>query len=454
MYGRGGTLTLAEVLDLEPVAFGQPRLLSGVADDSRTVRWAHVIGQDRPGHLLEGRELILSTLPRLAEDRPDLEDALTQYLSDLDDVGAAALAVEVLPDRPRVLGALEAAARRRDARPDAAELTPLLLFSRVVRFQQITEALHRELVAQELEADGFEPEGAPIWDPLVSAATNLFDDLAAPGGLPVKDMEDRVAALGMPRAARYVPLVVRLKGGAKETSSHRVAQLALCARQAAAQMRRPALVGAGKEAEFCVMLAVEEPSATFADAGRRAVETFCAALREDANRRRTYDLVPRYLVGVGEQMVPMGEAPEALADVSGIARSALRVIESSSRAEEGLADPAAKEWWGASDLGLAGLLVHTAEQPEAEWFARRYLPVFAGDDGQQLREVVRAAARTRGNKAELARELGLSRPTLYSRIGRIERLTGRPFDGEQLMLLYTALLLDDLKPRGQDSQPT
>lgn len=453
MNERGGALTLVEVLALQPVSSGQPRILSGTADASRKVRWAHVIGQDRPGHLLEGRELILSTLPRLSEDRPDLEDALAQYLEDLDNVGAAALAVEVLPDRPRLLRALEEEARARETRPEAADLTPLLLFSHVVRFQQITEALHRELVAQELEADGFGPEGGPIWDPLVSAGTNLFDDLAAPGGLPAQDMEDRVAALGMPRSARYVALVVRLKGGPKETTSHRVSQVAVYARQAAAQIRRPALVGAGKEGEFCVMLAMEEASATFNDAGRRAVDTFCAALREDTGRRRTYDLVPRYLIGAVEQVILMSEAPGALADASGIARSALRVDSSQARDEQHHPDAPVKDWWGAEDLGLAGLLVHVAEQQEAAWFARRYLPVFSGDDGDQLRDVVRAGIRAQGNKAELARELGLSRPTLYARISRIERLTGKLFDGEQLMLLYAALLLDDLRLSGGTGTP-
>lgn len=453
MDARGGTLTLVEVLELDPVALGQPRLLSGAADENRSVRWAHVIGQDRPGHMLEGRELILSTLPRLAEDRPDLEDALEQYLADLDAVGAAALAVEVLPDRPRLLEALEAAARSRDAQPAAAELTPLLHFSRVVRFQQITEALHWELVARELEADGAERDGTPIWDPMVSAATNLIDDLAAPGGLPAQDMEDRVAALGMPRSARYVPLVVLLKGEPKETTSYRVAQLALGARQAAAHIRRPALVAAGQEAEICVMLAVDEPAGAFAEAGRRAVDTFCAALRTDADRRRTYGLVPRYLVGVAEQFVTLAEAPGALADAAGIARAALRVSARRPRREQNPAESATRQWWAAADLGLSGLLVHIAGQPEAEWFARRHLPVFAGEDGEQLREIVRASVRTGGNKAELARELGLSRPTLYTRISRIERLTGRPFQGESLLLLYTALLLEELTAPGDAAAP-
>ena len=75
------------------------------------------------------------------------------------------------------------------------------------------------------------------------------------------------------------------------------------------------------------------------------------------------------------------------------------------------------------------------------------LAPFRGEEGERMREVVLALVRTGGNKAELARELSISRPTLYARIERIERAVGAPLAGETLSALHVALLLDELRYR-------
>src|SRR5215469_14366758 len=83
--------TVAEVLALEPVRSGAPRVLTGADRLDAPVRWVHVIELAQAAHLLRGGELVLSTGIALPADSAGLQ----RYVSELAAVGVSALAVEL-----------------------------------------------------------------------------------------------------------------------------------------------------------------------------------------------------------------------------------------------------------------------------------------------------------------------------------------------------------------------
>ncbi|WP_146340127.1 PucR family transcriptional regulator [Nesterenkonia sp. NBAIMH1] len=409
------TLSVQESLQLRPMAGGEPELLTPSAGLARTIRWVHIIGQDRPGAMLQGGELVLSTLPRLHEGRPDLLDAVRGYLEDLDATGAAALAVEVLPDRPLLRAALEEAAAERESSPAAGSLVPLLRFTNEVRFVEITEALHRELVSRQLGASRSEPS----WDPIVSATTNLFDDLAAPGGLPSQEVAARAKALGMPAGARFTPMVFTTHddAGAATAAERQAPSLATLIRSSANTLRLPRW-WAPEARGYLGRHRPRRPS----EALRRRPSGRCPTPHPGAHpalhrgRRAGLDQpgrrTPRTAAHCPHSLGRLGAQPPREA-----------------AGERRLLPKAG--YWTAADLGLSGLLVQLAADPSTSWFMHHFLAPFRGAEGDSMRDLVEAAVRTGGNKAELARALGISRPTLYSRIARLERALGQPLDGER-----------------------
>jgi purine catabolism regulator len=123
--------TVAEVLALDPVRRGAPRLVAAADRLDTPVRWVHVIELAAAAHLLRGGELVLSTGIALPHD----DAGLARYVADLASVGISALAVELGSRYARSLPpALVAAA--------AAHRLPLVMFERETQFIEITEAVH------------------------------------------------------------------------------------------------------------------------------------------------------------------------------------------------------------------------------------------------------------------------------------------------------------------------
>ncbi|HEY2314504.1 MAG TPA: PucR family transcriptional regulator [Streptosporangiaceae bacterium] len=127
--------TVAEVLGLEPVRSGAPRVLAGADRLGAPVRWVHVIELAHPAHLLRGSELVLSTGIAL----PDDAAGLGRYVAELASVGVSALAVELGSRYARSLPpALVAAA--------ADHQLPLIVLERETQFIEITEAVHARII--------------------------------------------------------------------------------------------------------------------------------------------------------------------------------------------------------------------------------------------------------------------------------------------------------------------
>lgn len=436
------SFTLEDVLDISAIASGEPELLTPSTPLDVPVRWAHVIGIPHPGNMLYGGELVLSTLGGIDEDHPDPAGALHEFLNDLDYVGAAALMVEVFSNRRHLITAIREVATERE-KFQAGKL-PIFLFRREVRFVRITESVQRDLMVNDIEIHS---ETLRLRDPLGRATTNLLEDLASSSGLRDDEAIERAAALGIPstvgvpEAGFLTAMVFRVDAARHVTNQHPQVLSALI-RAASHSLRLPALVGNHSGTELAVILSQNVP------------ERFCAAVREEAARRRSYEIVPSYTVGVGtvggRESVRWQEIPAALTSAAAVAESAARLSEqqdSSGRGYEVAASVREQGFWRVADLGLAGLLVQLLPTPGAlpsksDWFLDHHLAIFRGEDGQEMRDLIEAYAAVGENKTELARYLNISRPTLYARIQRCEAAIGAPLTGERLVILSSVLLLD------------
>src|SRR5215813_13668937 len=85
------SLTLREVLDLDVVRRGQPRVVAAADRLDVPVRWVHALELTDVGRLLRGGELVLSTGIAL----PDSAAGLGSYVASLADVGITGLAAEL-----------------------------------------------------------------------------------------------------------------------------------------------------------------------------------------------------------------------------------------------------------------------------------------------------------------------------------------------------------------------
>ncbi|MHA4951628.1 PucR family transcriptional regulator [Micromonospora sp. SD19] len=131
--------TVREVLALDPVRHGAPRVVAGDDGLDRPVRWVHVAEVPDIATLLGGGELVLTTGIGLPAD----DAGLRAFIGDLADVGVSGLVVELgrryLSGVPRVMAA---AADRRGL--------PLVELRRATPFVRITEAVHALIVDAQL----------------------------------------------------------------------------------------------------------------------------------------------------------------------------------------------------------------------------------------------------------------------------------------------------------------
>jgi purine catabolism regulator len=132
-------LRLSDFLALAPVAAGEPRVLAGATLLERDVRWAHVFESADVAELLEGGEVMLTTGLELREMPAD---RLTKLVDDLSTVPVAAIALELGSHLPAAPEALVAAASRAGL--------PLIVFTRRVRFVEITHAVAEVQMAEEV----------------------------------------------------------------------------------------------------------------------------------------------------------------------------------------------------------------------------------------------------------------------------------------------------------------
>lgn len=133
-------LTVGEVIALPAVQQGDPEVLSAQRW-TETIRWVHGSDLADLSSLLQGGELVLTTGKALARHP-------RKYLRGLADAGALGVIVEVgtqIPALPAGVGAIA----------DELELA-LVVLHRTVRFVEITEAVHRRIVAEQYDEVAFD----------------------------------------------------------------------------------------------------------------------------------------------------------------------------------------------------------------------------------------------------------------------------------------------------------
>lgn len=130
---------MREVLALDPVRYGGPRVVAGVAGLDRLVRWVHAAEVPDIAALLSGGELVLTTGIGLPGD----DAGLRAFIGELADAGVSGLVVELgRAYSGAVPRAMVAAAERSGL--------PLVELCRVTPFVRITEAVHALIVDAQL----------------------------------------------------------------------------------------------------------------------------------------------------------------------------------------------------------------------------------------------------------------------------------------------------------------
>lgn len=130
-------LTVRSALQLPVVTRGVPEILTGHSGLDRSIRWAHAGEIPDIASTLQGGELLLSTgmgIPRTQHEQE-------RYIDDLADRNVVGLIVELGRRFRRLPGALVGACARREL--------PLVALHRDVRFIEIIEVIHRQIVDSE-----------------------------------------------------------------------------------------------------------------------------------------------------------------------------------------------------------------------------------------------------------------------------------------------------------------
>lgn len=132
-------VTVRQALALPVLAAGDPVVLSGEGRLDADIRWVHVSEVHDIGAMLSGDELVLTTGLGMAASA----DVAADFVRQLVEVGAAGVVVELSAAYPSIP---EPALRR--AR--VAGL-PVVVLNRRVRFVEVTEQVHRAIVAEQFE---------------------------------------------------------------------------------------------------------------------------------------------------------------------------------------------------------------------------------------------------------------------------------------------------------------
>ncbi|WP_104060503.1 PucR family transcriptional regulator ligand-binding domain-containing protein [Arthrobacter sp. 4R501] len=535
--------TVRSILELPVLREAKPRLLGAPSGLDTPVRWVHVSEVLDISGLLSGGELVLTTGMEL-EKNPSLT---ASFIRSLENAAASGLIVEVIGNRKRSLDALRMAA--------LSTSLPVIVVERRVRFVEITEIVHRMIVAEQLqrverardvheaftvlslESAGTEEVveqaaaliGAPVvledlshlvlaysarqllttellddwerrsrttpspsatsrtgpeawlqtpvgvrrqlWGRLVvpvpledddaaamvleraaqtlainrlaerdrrelshQAQAGLLNALRQPRGLSEGEAQARAAALGLRRSPYYVPVVFRTAfpgtaappGDPLAGQQQERALLELLARvlKSTASIALTASIQSGSVGMILALPAkqVEEPT----------LHRLADALAAHAG-----DVPPDWTIGVGRNCTSLLEAAAGIDEAAHVAETAATLREPG------------KPFYRATDVRLRGLLALLRNDPRVQQFVESELSAVLQAEAKGkggLLELLGRYLESSGNKSAMARSGYLSRPTMYSRLGRLEELLGVDLDdAESRTSLHVALLLHRLR---------
>lgn len=549
--------TVRSILGLSVLLEAAPQVLGGEAALDNPVRWVHVSEVLDISGLLSGGELVLTTGLEL-EKAPA---RTASFIRSLGEAGASGLIVEIIGNRMRSMDALRTAA--------LGTALPVIVVERRVRFVQITEVVHRIIVAEQLERverardvheaftllslasagtqqvveqaammigapvvledlshlvlsyssrqlataellDDWErrsrttpspastertgPEDwlqAPVgvrqqlWGRLVvpvpldddetaamvleraaqtlainrlaerdrldlsqQAQAGLLNSLRQPRGLSDAEALARAASLGLKRSPFYVPVVFRT------TAAHQPAV------HGAAPPPDDPLAGQQQERELLELLS-RTLKASSGTALTASIRSGSVGMILGLPARQFEDSVLQQLArAVVGQTRPSGGAGAGGGGLSwsmGVGRPSGSLLEAAAGMDEAahVAETAAtlrdggKPFYRAADVRLRGLLALLRNDPRVQQFVESELASVLQAEARGAEgylELLGQYLESGGNKAAVARNGYLSRPTLYARLGRLEELLDVDLDdAESRTSLHVALLLHRLR---------
>lgn len=526
--------TIAEILSLPVVQAGNPEVIGGGTLD-KPVRWVHVSDLADLSDLLSGGELVLTTGRSLASDP-------LGYLTRLAKAGAVGLIVElqmhhdVVPEQ-----AAYAANKLR---------LPVITLREKVRFVEVTEEVHRAIVAEQYDEVAFARHAHEIFTDLsmrratlteiVSAAADILNTplvledlnrqvlafaskthstatlledwerrsrltpvtdstavcgpqswMTTPVGPPRQEWGRLVApivvasaeraqmaleraaqalalnhmveqnrtaveqqaqsglldelrrgrisdeteataranALGLRTGLTYFPITVRMPEtiGTDHAVAQRQVRILDAVRHAVRAARQTALAATPHTGRIDLLLSQPYKATRY-----ETLHTVSTQIRAALGRLNDVD---DCAVGVGPDSTRLIDAARGLDEAAHIAGVALAM------------PPTVRVFHQATDIRLRGLVALIRTDPRVQAFAESELRGLLEHEARHndgFFDLLRRFLEIGGNKAELAKRLNISRPTLYARLSSIERLLGATLDDpESRTSLHTAVLIAD-----------
>ncbi|WP_433217491.1 PucR family transcriptional regulator [Dactylosporangium sp. CS-047395] len=499
--------TVREVLQLEPVRNGAPRLVAGERGLDQAVRWVHSSEVPDIATLLRGGELVLTTGIGLPAD----EAGLRRYITDLAEVGACGLAVEMGRRYAQRLPTVMV----RTA--DSLGL-PLVELHRGTPFVAITEAVHSMIIdaqlaelraAEEihqrftdLSVEGAGPAEVVAQAALLAGAPVVLENLSrqvlahdAAGGsaellLASWEAHSRairpsgrtgydagsgwlvttVGARGQDwgrllmrvssAEARHVILIERAAStlalgrliDPDPEGPHRLLLQALLNHSMPVEevMLRSRALGVPLERRALVGVVIRPALATVAE--RVLSEMSVRGLVASLDGQSTGVLITQAtdeVLRIFAEKVHKSDATAIIAagETVDSPREARRSLVEAAQVADAVRHPAPGVV-RMTDVGLAGLLHMLRDEPRLQTFVERELgPLLAYDarnPREQLLEVLRVYLDCGRNKSAAAEHSHLSRPAFYERLSRISKISGADLDSVQACLsLHVALLALD-----------
>lgn len=527
-------ITVGEVIELPVVARGSPEILSR-RRWAESIRWLHVSGVADLSTLLQGGELVLTTGAGLGRTP-------RRYLQGLADAGALGVVIELGTPPIAIPDALATLAEKLDL--------ALVVLHGQIRFVDVTEIVHRRIVAAQYDEVAFDRrvheaftelsmkrasvaaivdaaarilelpvvledlahqaiavsasgaktaallddwenrsrrsptnDGGPEqwaltavgprgeeWGRLIvpmtpadraratmvlerasaalalnrmiernntglrqQAQSGLIDDVLQGRVADEREAAARAHALGLRKAARYHPVVVRVERVGTSTDPLAAQRRNISLLDAVAHSVNVAghtgVFAGRRDGEIAALLTVNTarggPDKALADLGAR--------LRKDLRR---VDGVARSVCAVGTPEVDVTDAIRGLAEAAHVAEVALAMRDS------------ARPYFRASDVRLRGLMALLRDDPRVQRFAETELKPLLDRGAAADVEVLREYLGLSGNKAALAQRLHISRPALYKRLAAIEQTLGVDLDdAESMTSLSVALMVLDARQR-------